>query len=286
METVTVKGPHLVYDFFFAREVSEMEREKINLSKTWELLFLSVTWRLSTKAKALSFIQTISAMTPAKGIYLFYCSRDTSSIPTFHDSNHLVVYKAYIRYRTEENRASLVIGYRRRVLLTRLKSLRRNTWAPRRSVDRWRTVIMTKVESHPPWCAPPPEMRVSKGLVEGKVMNPLWAGSCVDMPQVSCGWQVNVDLSKIAVWITDVSCRVSTHRNNRIRNLTIGMGGEWIFSIKSDAPKSFDQEQDESVFCRSTSSANRLRLLCKDIFHVKWNYHRNYPNPATPKPGV
>lgn len=107
-------------------------------------------------------------------IYLFYCSRDTNSIPTFHDSNHLVVYKAYIRYRNEENRASLVIGYRRRVLLTRLKSLRRNIWAPRRSVDRWRTVIMTKVESHPPWCTPP-EMRASKGLVEGKVINPLWA---------------------------------------------------------------------------------------------------------------
>ena len=36
------------------------------------------------------------------------------------------------------------------------------------------------------------------------------------------------------------ACR---YRSNRIRNLKIAMGGEWIFSIKSDAPKSFDQEK-------------------------------------------
>lgn len=55
VETVIEKGRiHLMYQLFFCPkksayrcymvwEVSEMEMEKINLSKTWELLFLSVT---------------------------------------------------------------------------------------------------------------------------------------------------------------------------------------------------------------------------------------------------
>lgn len=36
------------------------------------------------------------------------------------------------------------------------------------------------------------------------------------------------------------ACRSNS---NRIRNLTTAMGGEWIFSIKGDAPETFDQEK-------------------------------------------
>ncbi len=118
-------------------------------------------------------------------------------------------------------------------LSTRLKLLRRNTWAPLRSVDRWRTVIIVKVDhtvdgwtpapvdrlfislftgiftsqvvqdffhqQYPPWCTPAPDIRVSKGLGERERLLIPEMGGELCCYALGCGWeQVNVELSKVA----------------------------------------------------------------------------------------
>ena len=72
------------------------------------------------------------------------------------------------------------------------------------------------------------------------------------------------------------------------------MGGEWIFSIKSDAPKSFDQEQDESVFvgphqagidsdCRARIFSCEVKLPPKLPSHPETRSLRHFIVPETVK---